>query len=56
MLTCDSYYIRACLFIGPMIGSGLSDYGITCRVNGKLTSTGINNIQELTTFVLRCYY
>lgn len=56
-LSCENYYITARPFIDPATGSGLTDYGfITCRVNGKLMTVGVHNIQELTTYVLRCWY
>lgn len=56
-LSCENYYITARPFIDPSTGSGLTDYGfISCRVNGKMMIVGINNIQELTTYVLRCWY
>ena len=56
-LSCENYYITARPFIDPSTGSGLTDYGfISCRVNGKMMIVGIHNIQELTTYVLRCWY
>ena len=56
-LSCDKYYITARPFIDPSTGSGLSDYGfISCKVQGKLMVVGLQNIQELSTYVLRCYY
>lgn len=56
-LSCENYYITARPFIDTSTGSGLTDYGvISCRVQGKLMVIGIQNIQELTTYVLRCYY
>ena len=56
-LSCDNYFITARPFIDPSTGSGLTDYGfITCRVSGKMMTVGIHNIQELTTYVLRCWY
>lgn len=56
-LSCDNYFITARPFIDPATGSGLSDFGfISCRVNGKLRVIDLHNIQELSTYVLRCYY
>lgn len=56
-LSCENYYITARPFIDPSTGSGLTDYGfISCRVKGKLQIFGVSNIQELATYVLRCYY
>lgn len=56
-LSSENYYITARPFIDTSTGSGLTDYGvISCRVHGKLMVIGIQNIQELTTYVLRCYY
>lgn len=56
-LSCENYYITARPFIDPSTGSGLTDYGfITYRVNGEMITVGIHNIQELTTYVLRCWY
>lgn len=56
-LSCDKYYITARPFIDPSTGSGLSDYGfISCKVKGRLMVAGLHNIQELSTYVLRCYY
>lgn len=56
-LSCDNYYITARPFIDPSTGSGLTDYGfITCRVNGRMMTVGVHNIQELTTYILRCWY
>ena len=56
-LSCESNQITARPFIDPTTGSGLSDYGfITCKVKGQLMVVGIQNIQELTTYVLRCFY
>ena len=56
-LSSESYQISARPFIDPTTGSGLIDYGfISCKVNGKLMIVGLQNIQEWTTFTLRCYY
>ena len=56
-LSSESYQITSRPFLDPSTGSGLSDYGfITCRVNGELMGAGLHNIQEWTTYVLRCYY
>ena len=56
-LSSESYQITSRPFIDPSTGSGLSDYGfITCRVNGELMGAGLQNIQEWTTYALRCYY
>lgn len=56
-LSCDMFYITARPFIDPSTGSGLSDYGfISCKVKGRLMIVGLHNIQELATYVLRCYY
>lgn len=56
-LSCDKYYITARPFIDPSTGSGLSDYGfISCKVSGRMMAIGLHNIQELSTYVLRCYY
>lgn len=56
-LSCGNYYITARPFIDSSTGSGLSDYGfISCKANGKLMVISLNNIQELSTYVLRCYY
>ena len=56
-LSSESYQITSRPFLDPSTGSGLSDYGfITCRVNGELMGAGLQNIQEWTTYALRCYY
>ena len=56
-LSCDSYQITSRPFLDPDTGTGLSDYGfISTRVNGELISTDIHTTQELTTYMLRCYY
>lgn len=56
-LSCENYFITARPFVDPNTGSGLTDYGfISCKVKGKIMIAGVNNIQELTTYVLRCYY
>ena len=44
-------------FLDPSTVSCLSYYGfITCRVNGEMMGAGLQNIQEWTTYALRCYY
>lgn len=56
-LSSESYQITSRPFLDPSTGSGLSDYGfITCRVNGEMMGAGLQNIQEWTTYALRCYY
>ena len=56
-LSCESYQITARPFVDPSTGSGLSDYGfISCKISGKLAIIAIQNIQELTSYILRCYY
>jgi hypothetical protein len=56
-LSCDSYLVTTRPFIDPSTGSGLTDYGfISCKVGGKLAIIALQNIQELTTYILRCYY
>lgn len=56
-LSSESYQITSRPFLDPSTGTGLSDYGfITCRVNGEMMGAGLQNIQEWTTYALRCYY
>ena len=56
-ISCESVQITARPFIDPTTGSGLTDKGfISCKVKGQMMLVDIQNIQELTTYILRCYY
>ena len=56
-LSSANFFISVRPYIDPYTASGLVDYEfISCRIEGELASIHIQNIQEWTTYVLRCYY